>query len=245
MTKSMKCRTFAAFVLLLFAFPRNGHSQTNSLQKVFSDYYEFQLREDPGQATFIGRAEYDDRWDDPSPEHQRQYLAALQEFLRRLQRIPETGLAARDRLSYDLLDRHLKEKIEEAGTVSTFFSVNHLVGEHLGIFSTMAVAPANTVKDYQNEVARLRALPKWVDQTIGAADLAIEQKKVQPKLVAQRELEELDVEMVADPLKSPLLAAFTRFPDSIPASEQERLRADAVDAYTHAFLPAWHKLRDY
>jgi uncharacterized protein (DUF885 family) len=238
-------RTLLALVLLLLVSPRVGWPQSNGLQKLFSDYYEFLLREDPGQATFVGRAEYNDRWNDPSPEHRRQYLASLQQFLGRLHMIRETGLAARDRLSYELLDRQLKEKIEEADTISTFFSVNHLVGEHLSIFSTTAVAPANTVKDYENEVSRLRALPKWVDQTIAAANLAIAQEKIQPRLVAEREVDQLNVEMESDPLKSPLLAAFTKFPDSIPANEQERLRADANDVYTHAFLPAWRKLRDY
>jgi prolyl oligopeptidase len=245
MHAKMSARALFALVLLLLVFPRVGRPQSNGLQKLFSDYYEFQLREDPGQATFIGRAEYNDRWDDPSPEHRRQFLASLQLFLGRLHRIPETGLAARDRLSYELLDRELKERIEDAQTISTFFTVNHMVGEHLDIFSTMAVAPANTVKDYENEVARLRALPKWVDQTIAAANLAIAQEKVQPRLTAEREVDQLNVQMEPDPLKSPLLAAFTKFPDSIPAAEQERLRTEAVDAYSHAFLPAWSKLRDY
>jgi uncharacterized protein (DUF885 family) len=230
---------------LLLLFPRVGWPQSNGLRKLFSDYYEFRLREDPNQATFAGRADYDDRWDDPSPEHQRQYIASLHQFLGRLHKIPETGLATGDRLSYDLLDRELKVKVEEAGTVSTFFSVNQLVGGHLNIFSTMAVAPAKTVKDYENEVARLRALPKWADQTIAAANLAIAQERIQPRLVAEREVDQLNVEMGPDPLKSPLLAAFTKFPESIPAAERERLRADAVDAYTQAFLPAWRKLRDY
>jgi prolyl oligopeptidase len=109
----------------------------------------------------------------------------------------------------------------------------------------MAVAPANTVKDYENEVARLRALPKWVDQTIAAANLAIAQERVQPRLVGEREVDQLNVEMEPDPLKSPLLAAFTRFPASIPATDRDRLRAEAIDAYTQAFLSAWRKLRDY
>ena len=238
-------RILSTLVLLLFVLPRGGWPQTNGLQKIFSDYYEFRLREDPGLATFVGRADYDDRWDDPSPEHQREYVAALQEFSRRLGAIPQTGLAAPDRLSYALLDRELKEKIEEAATISTFFSVNHLVGEHLSVFSTMAVAPANTVKDYQNQVARLRALPKWVDETIAAANLSIAQEKVQPKLTAEREVDQLNVEMDSDPLKSPLLAAFTKFPASISADEQKSLRAEAIDAYTQSFLPAWRKLRDY
>ena len=241
----MKDGRFAALVLLLFALPQTGHSQTNALHKLFSDYYEFQLRENPGQATFLGRSEYNDRWDDPSPEHQRQYRKSLQEFLGRLQAIPDKALTGQDRLSYRLLDWQLKDEIEDVDLVSTFYSVNQLVGGHLYIFSAVAIAPANTVKDYENQIARLHALPRWVDQTVGAANLAIAEKKIQPRLVAEREAVQLDLEMVPEPLESPLLKAFTKFPDSIPAQEQERLRASAVDAYTQAFLPAWHKLRNY
>jgi uncharacterized protein (DUF885 family) len=243
--KSPRYGGFAALLLMLLAFPQAGRSQSNGLQKLFSDYYEFQLREDPGQATFLGRSEYNDQWDDPSPEHQRQYRKSLQQFLGRLHAIPETPLKGQDRLSYRLLEWQLKQEIEEIDTVSTYFSVNHLVGGHLNIFSTMAVAPASTVKDYENQVARLRALPRWVDQTIAAANLAIAQKKIQPRLVAEREVGQLDTEMAPEPLKSPLLNAFTKFSESIAAAEQERLRTSAVDAYTHEFLPAWHKLRDY
>ena len=236
---------WAALVLLLLAFPCAGWTQTNSLHKLFSDYYEFQLRENPGEATFVGRADYNDRWEDPSPEHQKVYRESLQQFLDRLQAIPEAGLTGQDRLSYRLLDWQLKHEIAGADTMATFFSVNHLTGGHLNIFSTVAVEPAKTVKDYENQVARLRALPRWVDQTIAAANLSIAQKKIQPKLVAEREVDQLNVEMAGEPLQNPLLAAFSKFPASIPAAEQERLRAAAVDAYTHAFLPAWQKLRDY
>jgi uncharacterized protein (DUF885 family) len=84
-----------------------------------------------------------------------------------------------------------------------------------------------------------------VDQTIAAANLAIAEKKIQPRLVADREAVQLDLEMVSEPLQSPLLKAFAKFPDAIPSAEQERLRASAVDAYSQAFLPAWHKLRNY
>jgi uncharacterized protein (DUF885 family) len=236
---------FGTLLLLLLAFPQIGWPQNNGLQKLFSDYYEFRLRENPGDATFLGRSEYNDRWDDPSPEHKRQYRESLRQFLGRLRAIPGARLTGQNRLSYRLLDWQLKQEIEEADTISTFFSVNHLVGGHLNIFSTMAVAPANTVKDYENQVARLRALPRWVDQTIAAANLAITQKKIQPRLVAEREVDQLDLEMVSEPLQSPLLKAFAKFPALIPTLEQERLRESAVDAYTRAFLPAWHKLRDY
>jgi len=62
----------AAVFFLLLVMPRLGWPQSDGLHKLFSDYYEFQLREDPGTATFVGRSDYNDRWDDTSPEHLRQ-----------------------------------------------------------------------------------------------------------------------------------------------------------------------------
>jgi uncharacterized protein (DUF885 family) len=240
-------RTNALVVLvsLLLMFSHSTSSQTGGVKRLFSDYYEFLLREDPDQATFAGRADYNDRWDDPSPEHQKRYVASLKQFLSRLNAIPRAAVPPRDRLSYDLLDRELKEKIEETEKISTFFSVNQEIGGHLEIFSTVAIEPASTVKDYENQVARLRALAKWADETIAAANWAIEHKKIQPRLVAERELEQLDVELAPEPMQSPLLAAFTKFPETISKADQERLRSEAVDAYTNSFLPAWHKLRDF
>jgi uncharacterized protein (DUF885 family) len=231
--------------VVVFGSAPSPRAQTAGLQKLFSDYYEFLLREDPAQATFAGNTEFNDRWNDPSPEHKREYVVALRQFTARLHAIPAASVPARDRLSYELLDRQLKEKIEEANTISTFYSVNQMVGDHLEIFSTVPVEPANTVKDYENQIARLRALPKWADETIAAANLAIAQERVQPRLVAERELDQLDTEMAGDPMESPLLGAFKQFPDSIPPADQARLRADALDAYNQSFLPAWHKLRDY
>jgi uncharacterized protein (DUF885 family) len=152
----------------------------------------------------------------------------LQQFLGRLQAIPDKALTGRDRLSYRLLDWQLRDEIASADIISTFYSVNQLIGGHLNIFSAVAIAPANTVKDYENQIARLRALPRWVDQTIAAANLAIAEKKIQPRLVADREAVQLDLEMVAEPLQSPLLKAFTKFPDAIPSAEQERLRASPL-----------------
>jgi len=63
------------------------------------------------------------------------------QFLGRLHAIPETPLKGQDRLSYRLLDWQLEQEIANTDIVSTYFSVNHLVGGHLNVFSTMAVAP--------------------------------------------------------------------------------------------------------
>jgi uncharacterized protein (DUF885 family) len=53
--------------------------------------------------------------------------------------------------------------------------------------------------------------------------------------------------LVDDPLTSPMLQAFTRFPPpaAVPTAEQERLRAAAVAAYREAVAPAFRRLHTF
>jgi uncharacterized protein (DUF885 family) len=49
-------------------------------------------------------------------------------------------------------------------------------------------------------------------------------------------------QLVDDPLKSPLLQPFTRFPKEISAEDQARLRDDAMAAYRNVVKPAYERL---
>jgi len=105
-----------------------------------------------------------------------------------LRAIPEKSLTGQDRLSYRLLDWQLEQEIADTDIVSDVLQCQSSRGRASEcLSSTMAVAPPNTVKDYENQVARLRALPRWWNQTIAAANLAIAQKKSSRRLVAERE----------------------------------------------------------
>jgi uncharacterized protein (DUF885 family) len=232
-------------VLLAAGFAVPLRPQADGLHKLFDDYYEFKLREDPRQATSVGRSDYNDRWDDPSPEHGRQRRAGLEKMLERLRAFPEAQTAGQDRLSYRLMDWIVKSEIGDIDVLRTYTTIDHFHGGHLNVFSTMAKAPANTVKDYEDQIARLRALPAWVDQMIAAANLSLEQKRTQPRRVAELVVKELDGEMAPEAMQSPLLKAFQTFPESIPADQQKRLREAAADAYHTSFQPAWRKFRDY
>ncbi len=238
-------RFLAIVVASVAASPSVGWTQTDALHKLFSDYYEFELRQNPSEATFLGRNDYNDHWEDPSPENLRAQHEALQAMQRRLRAIAKDSVRGQDLLSYRLLEWQLREEITGLDLYDSFFTINHMSGGQLNIFSTVAVEPANTVKDYENQIARLRDLPRWVDKTIAEAKFSLAQEHAAPKLVAQLVVDQLNTELADEPQKSPLLAAFQKFPDSISAADQKRLRASAVDAYSHDFQPAWHKLRDY
>ena len=238
-----------ALILCIVAFlipaASSAQDRTGRLRQLFSDYYEFHLRQSPEAATSAGRKEYNDRWSDPSPQAIELQRRELETFRKRLAEFQSDPLSQQDRLSVRLLDWELSERMEDIATFSTYNSVNHFRGGHLRVFSTIGLAPANTVKDYENIIARLQALPRWADRTIAAANLGIANKKVQPRLVAELTAKQLEAQAAPEALNSPLLNAFSKFPSTISSADQERLRNAAVEAYNNSFRPSWRKLHDY
>jgi uncharacterized protein (DUF885 family) len=233
-------------LILLLAAALPLFSQPNpDLHKLFRDYYEMTLRESPESATGAGRNEYNDRWTDWSLKALAEEKQHRQEYLKRLEPFRNANLDPQDRLSFELLEYDLRNSLEELTRLRNYEVVNHFFGPHLGIFSIIALAPAQTVKDYEDRIARIRAIPALVNGMIEAAEEARAKGMIPPRVVIDRLIGQLDTQRKATPEQSPLLAAFRKMPESIPPAEQQRLRQAATQAYTQAFQPAWQRYRSF
>lgn len=234
-----------AVLSLLLLTPALAPAQSESLHKLFSDAFEQRLRDVPELATSIGRDEYNDRWTDWSEAAVERRHASLAGFLKRLDGISLDGVNAQDRLSARLF-RYISEQDLEAETLEVYLlRVNQLFGFHNRIYETVDRMPARSVRDYENLIARLRAVPAHVDQNIALLDRAIAHGIVQPRLVAGIVGGQIEAQAAQGALVTPLLAAFRRFPSNIPEAEQRRLLAQGTAAYERTFVPAWRRLHAY
>jgi uncharacterized protein (DUF885 family) len=232
--------------VLCFAVALPLTAQPNSdLHKLFRDYYEMTLRESPESATAAGRRDYNDKWTDWSLKALAEEKQHRQDYLKRLDAFRNAKLDTQDRLSFELLEYELRTSLEELNRLRNYEVVNHFFGPQLQIFSTLALAPAQTVKDFEDRIARIRAIPTLVDGMIEAAEDARAKGMIPPKVVIDRLIGQLDTQRKSTPEQSPLLAAFQKMPASISAADQQRLRQSASQAYTQAFQPAWQRYRSY
>ncbi|MBS0393655.1 MAG: DUF885 domain-containing protein [Proteobacteria bacterium] len=216
-----------------------------SLQVFFHDAFEERLRDSPEMATAIGRHDYDDRWNDWSVTGRAVARRHLEQRLRQAAALPTAGLSAEDRLSLRLF-RYVTEQELAADDLEThLLRVQALYGLHTRVFMVLDRMPARTVADYERQLARLRAVPAYVDQQLAILDEARARGLVQPAVVVERVVGQIEKQMEQGPEDSALLAAFRHFPAGLPSADQQRLRAQATAAFTQDFLPAWHRLHDY
>ncbi|HXQ63781.1 MAG TPA: DUF885 domain-containing protein [Steroidobacteraceae bacterium] len=232
-------------VALLVPWAAGAASNADRLHAFFSQSYEERLRDEPEMATFNGRHDYDDRWNDWSTGGRTARRTHLEARLRELAAIPLDDVSDEDRLSARLFRYAVEQDLAADDLETHLIRVGQLYGFHNRIYQMIDRMPTRTVGDYENVIARLRAVPAYVTQNMGVLQEGMDRGLTQPPVVVDRVVEQLSKQVSQGPDDSALLAGFRRFPGNLPDAEQARLRAAAVKAYVTDFLPAWTRLRDF
>ena len=165
--------------------------------------------------------------------------------MQKLSAIPEAGLSEQDALSRRLLLADLSQSLEGAAIEDYLLSINQLFGLHTNVFLTINQMPARTLEDFENRIARLRAVPVYVDGGIALLQDAIGSGLVQPGYIGETIAGQIEVQSQPSAQETPLLEAFRNLPDSIAEADRQRLSEQAEAAYEEAFQPAWRKLHAF
>ncbi len=218
---------------------------SSELSKFFASYFEERLQDEPEFATNVGRHEYDDRWADVSRQGRDSRRSHLEQRLAQLDRFPSAQLSEQDRLSVKLLRYELRTHLDSLDLETHLLRVGQMTGFHNGVYLTIDRMPVYTVRDCENIIARIRAVPALVDRNIAIMNEAIEGGWTQPKIVADLVIEQLTAQVAQDAAKTPLLTFLQKIPANIPEADRERLRKEGTEAFENDFRPAWRKLLAY
>jgi uncharacterized protein (DUF885 family) len=132
---------------------------------VFEEQYESDLRNFPERATAFGDYRYNDKLADRSLDAIAQYHKTDQAFLARLEAIPSTGFSDQDHLSHDLLVRVLQQRIADFDLKEYEMPINQQNGVHTSLADLPLSVPLDSVKHYEDYIARLHQIPRVLGQT--------------------------------------------------------------------------------
>jgi uncharacterized protein (DUF885 family) len=249
--------TFAALALatLLLLLPlraalaqgsnnANANAATKALQTFLDAEWEYTMEQFPTFASSLGDRRWNDRWDDDSLEAIRRRQDHTKEALDRLNRINRAELSVADQLNYDLYKKDLELDMEGAKFQLYLMPIN----QRGGIQTADELADQlrfQTVKDYEDWIARLRAFPTLMDQDLTLMREGAKAHVMWPRIVLQRVPGQIDKQLVSSTEESPFYKPFKTFPADIPATERERLSKAAREAISAGVIPAFQKLKTY
>src|SRR5688572_25137445 len=211
----------------------------------------------PELATALGYQGQNGRWTDYSQPAIAARAAHLRKMLESLTAIERAQLSSDDQLNYDLyrdmLDSAVKgldfhnDALPVRGVVqrNLLMPMNQLEGLPQEVPLTFALMPAATLEDYENFVRRLQGVPALVDQTIALMEQGLARGITPPRITFRDVPDQVKAQLVSDPLKSPMLAAFTKWPAAISGTDRARLTEAASEAFTGKVAPAFAKLHEF
>ncbi len=122
---------------------------------LFEEQYESDLRNFPERATSYGDYRYNDKLAEYSLEAINQRHKTNQDFLARLEAIPSAGFSDQDQLSHDLLVRVLQQRIADFNLKEYEMPINQQNGVHTSLADLPLSVPFDSVKHYEDYIARL------------------------------------------------------------------------------------------
>jgi uncharacterized protein (DUF885 family) len=219
--------------------PVSLEDRRKALNDIFHEYWEDRLKHEPEFASVIGDKRYNDQTSDYSVAAVNDTLAREQKFLLRLAAIDPTGFTDQEKTSQDLLIRTFELDEEAAEFKEWEMPVDQLGGIYSDYPQLAAELSFATVKDYDDWIARLHALPRAFAQVTENMSIGMEDGRVPPKYLLEKALDQVKELANQKPEDSPLALPLKNFPASIPAAAQERIKTEMLAAIAKEDLPAY------
>jgi uncharacterized protein (DUF885 family) len=204
---------------------------------LFDEQYESDLKYNPERAT----AYADYRYNDQLAQYN---LAAIAErhkvneaFLARLKAIPTAGFSDQDQLSHDLMLRLLQQRITDFNLKEYEMPINQQNGIHTGLADLPNSIPLDSVKHYEDYIARLHQIPRALDQTTEVLRQGIKDKLMPVKFLLEKIPAQCQGIIDADPFLQPT----KKYPADISPADQQRLTQQITDAINNDVFPAYKK----
>jgi len=227
------------------AAPQTLEERRKAMNQLFADFWEDTLRHAPEFASQLGDLRWNDQISDYSVKAYNEGLGREQDFLLRLAAIGTEGMTEQEVISHDLLLRQFAEDIEAQDYKEWEMPLNQLGGIHTTYPELVRQLSFKTVKDYDDWIARLHAIPKAFDQVTANMELGVEDKRVPPKMLLTQALEQVKELAGQKAEDSPLALPLKSFPAGIGAEEQARIREEMLGAIGKEVLPAYLRFQRF
>jgi uncharacterized protein (DUF885 family) len=202
---------------------------------IFEEQYETDLRNFPERATAFGDYRYNDKLAEYSLEAIAHRHKTDEEFVARLDAIPTTGFSDQDQLSHDLMIRVLGQRIADFNLKEYEMPINQQNGVHTGLADLPLSVPFDSVKHYEDYIARLHQIPRVLSQTAEVLRAGMKDKLMPVRFL----IEKLPVQCQGIIDSDPFLLRAKKYPASISAEDQKRLTQQITDAINTDVIPAY------
>ncbi len=216
-------------------------TRRKALDSLIKEQWEYTLRTSPEMASMIGDKRYNDQLSDNSQKAIDADLAAGADFLKRFEAIDSSGFTAQEQLNKDLMVRSLRMGVESARFKGWEMPVLQNAGIHIESPQMASNMSFDTVKDYEDYLARLRKLPRAFGETTIQMQKGVKDHLMPPQFIIPKIARQCDEIAAAKPSASAFAEPLSKFPATFSSADKARLRKAILGAIANDVDPAYRK----
>jgi uncharacterized protein (DUF885 family) len=212
---------------------------------LLADIWQDRLKHSPEFASSIGDKRYNDQLTDYSVKEVNAALSRGRDYIQRLSEIDTTGLPEQERLSADLMLRSLIEAQEGAKFKEWEMPVNQFNGIHTDLAQLPSRLQFDSVKDYDDYIARLKKVPTAFSQIMTNMQLGVDEGRTPPQYLMEKVLVQTQTLANQKAEESPFALPLKTFPKSVSAAEQKRISTDMLQTISTEVLPSYKRFAGF
>jgi uncharacterized protein (DUF885 family) len=219
--------------------------RVKALHELLNEQWEYFLRTSPEFASILGDKRYNDKLSDLSQAAIDRDLAQNRVFLAKFTAVDATGFPEQERLNRDLMVRNLRETLDAAKFREWEMPVNQMNGLHIDAPQLVTSLSFDTVKDYEDYIARLKQLPRAFREVTVQMRKGMSEGLMPPKILLVQAAKQANDLAIQKPEDSPFAIPTTKFPKEFSAANQQRLHDGVLAALRDSVLPAYVKFTSF
>ncbi|MBB5357001.1 uncharacterized protein (DUF885 family) [Rhodanobacter sp. ANJX3] len=224
---------------------QDAAQRVKALHALLDEQWQHTLQEDPESATVLGDLRYNDRWIDGSLAHARSEREVTANFLKRFVAIDTAGFSEEEKLNQQLMVRQLKASLRAFDLKLYEMPIDQYQGVHLRLPALISSIPFDNTKEYEQYLARLRAIPNALAQATDVARQGARDGMMPPRFLLEKVVVQLNRIAETASTDSPFAKPLKHFPDSVSMADQQRLRAAIIAAIDDDVRPAYRRLGEF
>ncbi len=224
-------------------------SADERLTRLVEEHFEETLVLNPVRATMIGDHRYNNRFANSlSDEHRAQRRALLERSLEAARALEPAALSPEQQLTHTLFVRQLERDLAKERFPQHLLPLNQFYSTpnfFVQLGSGQGAHPFNTVKDYEDFLARVEGFLEWNESAIARLREGLDKGIVLPRVLVERILPQLAAHVVDTPEDSLFFQPVARFPEGVPEAQRARLTEAWRVTLRDKLVPAYQRLHDF
>ena len=208
---------------------------------LFDEFWQTNLKLNPTSATQAGDYRYNDQLGDDSLAaiaHEHELAVA---WLGKIKAISSAGFPDQDAISHDLFQRQLQQQVDTYDLKSYEMPISGMGGLHTSLADLPLSMPFDSVKHYEDYIARLHQIPRVFQQEEEVLQAGIKDHLVVVKFIAEKVPGQCDGVIKANPFMIPT----RKFPTSFSEADKKRLTDAITKTLDTEVFPAYKQFSGF